>query len=74
MTAFNAKKKKPLPVLQWSASSAPSSPPATARPLGGAVGSKVGDLVLQGGSDLLEPQRELLVLGRRVLVQRLDDL
>lgn len=38
------------------------------------VRSEVGDFVLQGGGDLLQAQRELLVLGGRVFVQRLDDL
>lgn len=36
--------------------------------------SKVCDLVLKSGSDLLEAERQLFVLGCRVLVQRLDDL
>lgn len=38
------------------------------------VRSEVSDFVLQGGGDLLQAERQLPVLGGRVLVQRLDDL
>lgn len=38
------------------------------------AGSKVCDLVLQSGGDLLQAKRQLLVLGCWILVQGLDDL
>lgn len=44
------------------------------RPTVSGQGSKVGDLVLKSGGDLLEAECQLFVLGGRVLVQRLDDL
>lgn len=36
--------------------------------------SQVGDFILHGGSDLLQPIAELHLLGRGVLLQRRDDL
>lgn len=36
--------------------------------------SQVGDFILHGGGDLLQPIAELHLLGRGVLLQRRDDL